>query len=272
MSDDAGVFAEAARLSKLGLRFAMAGIVAARGSTPRSSARMLIRGDSTTLGTIGGGILEARVVADAVECMKKGKAGLFRYDLDTCSGKESTGMLCGGSMEVFIDAVPSRRRLVIIGAGHVGQALARLADFAGFGVTVVDERKELATRERFPMAESFHCEDDLLEALEKLPDDPDAAVVIATHADDDRALRAMIGKPWSYLGMLGSRKKAGLLLDALRAEGVDPAMLEKIRAPVGLDIEAETPEEIAVSIIAEILADAGSGSCRHLAEELRSAK
>lgn len=268
MSDDAGIFAEAARLSRLGLRFAMSGIVAAQGSTPRSNARMLVRGDSTSLGTIGGGVVESKVIADALECMKAGRSKLFRYDLDTCSGKDSVGMLCGGSIEVFIDVVPSRRRLVIIGAGHVGLALARLADFSGFGVAIVDERREMATRERFPMAETLLCGKGLIAILEELPPDPNAVIVIATHADDERALRTMLRKSWSYLGMMGSRRKVGLLMDALRKEGVAAELLEKIRAPVGLDIEAETPEEIAVSIISEILADAKNSSCRHLSEKL----
>ena len=200
MSDDAEIFAEAARLSKSGLSFALAGIVAASGSTPRSAARMLVRGDGTTLGTIGGGIVESKVIADALECMKSGKSRTTRYDLDTCSGKNSVGMLCGGSMQVFIDAVAARRRLVIIGAGHVGLALAKLADFAGFGVAVVDERVGMATKERFPMTDELYCCGDLVETLKLLPPDPEACIVIATHSDDERALRTMIGQPWSYLG------------------------------------------------------------------------
>jgi xanthine dehydrogenase accessory factor len=270
MSDDAGIFAEAARLSSSGLRFAMAGIVTASGSTPRSNARMIVRGDSTTLGTIGGGLVESKVIGDAMECMNIGRARLVRYDLDTCSGKDSVGMLCGGSIDVFIDVVPARHRLVIIGAGHVGLALARLADFAGFGVAIVDERKELATRERFPMAEALYCEDDLIEAMGKLPQDSDAAIVIATHSDDERALRSMIARPWSYLGMLGSRRKITLLTEKLKSEGLAPGLLAKVRAPIGLDIEAETPEEIAVSIIAEILSDARSAQGGHLAESSRT--
>jgi len=251
------------------MRFALAGIVAASGSTPRSKARMLVRSDASTLGTIGGGIVESKVIVDALECMRLKKSRLARYDLDSCAGKDSVGMLCGGSMEVFIDVVPARRKLVIVGAGHVGQALAKLADFAGFGVSIVDERKDMASAERFPMAESLYCNENLVEALKGLPFDPEASIVIATHADDERALRALLVKPWSYLGMMGSRRKVLTLMDTLRGEGFSPDLLSKVRAPIGLDIEAETPEEIAISIIAEILADANQASGDHLAQRPR---
>lgn len=270
MADDAEIFAEATRLSRSGRTFALAGIVAASGSTPRASARMLVRADSTTLGTIGGGLLESRVIADALACIASRRPKVLRYDLDSCSGRDSVGMLCGGSMEVFIDVVPPRRRLLIVGAGHVGLALARLASFAGPAVSVVDERLEMVSKERFPMAEALYSGSDLIEALKKVPADPDDAVVIATHADDERALRAVLQRTWRYCGMLGSRRKIKILFEKLKGEGIDPELLAKVRAPIGLDIGAETPEEIAISILAEILADDTSTSCKHLAEALRS--
>lgn len=268
MNDESAIFAEAARLADSGSPFAIASIVASQGSTPRSRARMLVRGDATTLGTIGGGIVESRVVSDALECMKTGHSRVIRYVLDSCSGQESIAMLCGGSMEVFIDIAASRRRLVIIGAGHVGLALAKLADFAGFRVAVVDERRELVTKERFPMASELYCEEDLVDTLKMLPEDLDAAFVIATHSDDERALRTLIGGKWSYLGMLGSRRKVKILFDKMIQEGIPETLLARVRAPIGLDIGAETPEEIAISILAEILADTRKASISHFAEEL----
>jgi len=266
MNEESTIFSEAARLAGSGAPFAIASIVATQGSTPRTNARMLVRGDGTTMGTIGGGNLEQRVAADALECMKSGGSRTIRYSLDSCSGLESVDMLCGGSVEVFLDVVASRRRIVIIGAGHVGLALARLADFAGFRVAVADERQELMTKERFPMAAELYCREDLIEALNLLPADPDAVIVIATHSDDERALRTMIGRQWSYLGMLGSRKKVKLLFGKLKAEGYPESLLDRVRAPVGLDIEAETPEEIAISILAEILADTRNASISHFAD------
>lgn len=265
MFDDVGIFAEAARLSQSGLCFAIASITAVSGSTPRSSARMLIRADATILGTIGGGVVESKVIADALTCMKTGKPTIARYDLDASAGKVSTGMLCGGSLEVFIDVVPSRRRLIIVGAGHVGQALAKIADFCGFSVFVVDERADMATKQRFPTASALYGGKDLVEALNQLPIDPEAAFVVATHADDERAVRALLSKPWSYLGMMGSRKKVKTLMEKIKGEGCASDILAKIRAPIGIDIEAETPEEIAVAIISEIIADSRHADCCHLA-------
>ena len=270
MNDDSAIFSEAARLADSGSPFAITSIIAAQGSTPRSTARMLVRGDGSTLGTIGGGIVEAKVISEALACIETGRSRTTRYSLDSCSGQDSIAMLCGGSMEVFIDVAASRRRVVIIGAGHVGFALARIADFAGFRVVVVDERRELVTKARFPMASELFCDEDLAEALKLLPMDPDAAVVIATHSDDERALRTMLGGQWAYLGMLGSRRKVKILFDKLRLEGFSESLLRRVRAPIGLDIAAETPEEIAVSIMAEILADTRKASASHFVEELHT--
>ena len=266
MNDDSAIFSEAARLADSGQPFAITSIIASQGSTPRSSARMLVRGDGSTLGTIGGGSLESRVISDALACIKAGHSRMAQYTLDSCSGEDSIAMLCGGSVEIVIDVATIRRRIVIIGAGHVGLALAGLADFAGFRVAVVDERSELVTKTRFPMASELYCREDLVEALKLLPVDPDAVLVIATHSDDERALRTMLGEKWGYLGMLGSRRKVKLLFDKLRREGFSASLLERVRAPIGLDIAAETPEEIAVSIVAEILADTRKATISHFSE------
>ena len=270
MNDDSAIFSEAARLADSGQAFATTSIIASQGSTPRSSARMLVRGDGSTLGTIGGGLLESRVISDALACIKAGHSRTAQYALDSCSEKGSIDMLCGGSVEIVIDVARARRRIVIIGAGHVGLALAGLADFAGFRVAVVDERSELVTKTRFSMASELYCREDLVEALKLLPMDPDAILVIATHSDDERALRTMLGEKWSYLGMLGSRRKVKILFDKLRREGFPASLLERVRAPIGLDIAAETPEEIAVSIVAEILADTRKAAISHFSETPRT--
>ena len=270
MNDDSAIFSEAANLAASGKSFAIASIVDSQGSTPRSKARMLVRDDATTLGTIGGGIVESRVVSDALACIGAGRSRMVRYTLDSSPGKDSIAMQCGGSMEVFIDVAPSRPRLVVIGAGHVGLALARLGDFAGFRITIADERRELVTKERFPMASELYCEGDLVETLKQLPVDADAAVVIATHSDDERALRTMLGGQWGYLGMLGSRRKVKMLFDKLAGEGFPGSTLKRVRAPVGLDIGSETPEEIAISILAEILADTRKASTSHFSEALHT--
>jgi xanthine dehydrogenase accessory factor len=276
MKGDAEIFAEAASLSSRGAAFAICTIDAAEGSVPRTQARLLVRADGSTLGTIGGGTLELRVISDALSALRTGVVPLAspasgpsspaarRYDAS------SLGMLCGGSVEVHFDLVAAARSLLIVGAGHVGLALARLADTAGFRISVADDRPSLTEKSRFPMAASIHCASPLESALEAALSERDAAapgksaIVIATHADDERALRFLIGKRWDYLGMLGSRAKVKSLKDRLAAEGVDPALRARLRAPVGLDIGAETPEEIAVAILAEILADFNSADAKHL--------
>ena len=267
MKGDEGVFAEAASLQAAGKSFALASIVSSSGSTPRRCARMLIREDGTTSGTIGGGLVESRVIKDARSAIVKGSGGIFRYALDSGKDANSLGMLCGGQMEVYIDVAQSPRTLVLIGAGHVGLAVAKLADFAGFSVLVVDERQELATPERFPMAKGFYVKSNLLEAIDSVPENPDFAYLIATHSDDERALRAMLGKKWAYLGLLGSMRKVQILKEKLAVEGFDKEKLSRMRAPVGLSIGGETPEEIAISILSEILADLNKETGRHYTEE-----
>lgn len=267
MNGDEAVFEEAAKLAREGRAFAIAGILTAVGSTPRSKARMLVRSDGTSIGTIGGGPVEAHVVACALECIKAQESRTLRYDLGAASEAREArpaAMDCGGSMEIYIDAVAARRQLVVVGAGHVGLALARLADFAGFRVSVADSRAELLTAERFPMAEAFYGQAGLAAALKTLPADPGASLVIATHAEDETALRAALTRSWGYIGLLGSRKKTVGLKKKLMEEGIACETLAKIRAPVGLDIGAETPEEIAIAVLAEILTDLRSKSGAHL--------
>lgn len=276
MKGDAEIFAEAAALSARGAAFAICTIDAATGSVPRSSARFLVRSDGSTLGTIGGGCLEVRVIADALAAMRAGASAPAEAAASTRHYDATTlGMLCGGSVDVHFDLVSASRHLLIVGAGHVGLALARLADAAGFRISVVDDRLPMADKSRFPMAAFIHCESPLEAALDTALKDLQSsaargklAVVIATHADDERALRFLTGKHWDYLGMLGSRAKVRTLKEKLAAEGVDPVLLSRLRAPVGLDIGAETPEEIAVSILAEILADLNSADAKHLCDSV----
>ncbi len=267
MKADTALFAEAARLSAAGTPFALAFIASSSGSTPRRNARMLIRWDGSALGTIGGGLVESKVIKDALFSLQRGSGGIFRYLLDTGAEKESLGMLCGGQMEVLIDVAAPARTLVIVGAGHVGLAVAKIADFSGFDVLIVDDRPELATSERFPMATRLHVQTDLLEALASVPEDPAFSYLIATHSDDERALRALIDKNWTYLGLLGSRRKVKILKEKFIGEGFDKEKIARMRAPVGLALGGETPEEIAISIVSELLADLNHENARHYSEE-----
>jgi len=269
MSEDAKVLAEAAALSAQGRAFALVSILSSSGSTPRTRARLLVRADGSSLGTIGGGKLETRVIAEALACIAESKPKMLRYELVETQNKESPLMHCGGTQELYIDVIPARRRILIVGAGHVGLALARLADYLGFSIEIADDREEAPRREGLPGTAVVHVDQDLGTMLSNLPADPNRAIVIATHSRDAEALRALIDKPWAYLGLLGSRRKVTALLQELQAEGYSPELLDAIHAPVGLDIGAETPEEIAVSILSEALSILTKTKVHHLREDIR---
>jgi xanthine dehydrogenase accessory factor len=268
MAGDAEILAEAAALSAQGRAFALVSIHSSSGSTPRTRARLLVRADGSTLGTIGGGSLETKVISEALACIAESKPKLLRYELTESKDINSISMYCGGTQELYIDVIPARRRILIVGAGHVGLALARLADYLGFLVEVADDRDVAAQREDFPRTVVFYMDQDLGALLSRLPDDPSRAIVVATHSRDAEALRALIKKSWAYLGLLGSRKKVSTLFKDLKAEGFSEALLNTIHAPVGLEIGAETPEEIAVSIISEILSVLTKTRVHHLREDI----
>ncbi|HRY79635.1 MAG TPA: selenium-dependent molybdenum cofactor biosynthesis protein YqeB [Spirochaetia bacterium] len=246
--------------------FVLATIVESSGSTPRSRAKMIIEADGTCHGTIGGGRVESRVIEEARACMASGRPRTLEFDL-TGSGPDPDPMICGGRMTVLLEPGDRKPRLLLVGAGHVNLAVARAAAPLGFRIAVVDDRPDLVTAERFPMASELFSGPTLREALgAALPADSALAasvpaegnsVLIATasHASDEEALRHCIDKPCAYLGMLGSRRKTRVLLSRLAESGVPEEALARVRAPVGLDIGAETPEEIAVSILGEILAE-----------------
>ena len=247
--------------------FVLATIVESSGSTPRSRAKMIVEADGTCHGTIGGGRVEARVIEEARACMSSGRPRTLQFDLSG-SGPESDPMLCGGAMTILLEPGELRPRLLLVGAGHVNLALARAALPLGFRIAVADNRPELVTAERFPMASELYSARNLREALEAsmghVPavDSPAAAaeetlVLIATssHGTDEEALRYFIDKPVAYLGMLGSRRKSGIILSRLADSGASKEVLARVRSPAGLDIGAQTPEEIAVSILGGILAE-----------------
>jgi xanthine dehydrogenase accessory factor len=156
-------------------------------------------------------------------------------------------------MKVFVEVVEARPKLMIIGAGHVGKALATLADFLSFRVIVVDEREEFASAAVYPMAAEIYSDEEITLAIGQAQIDPDTYIAIATKDSDERCLRKVIGSGAAYIGMIGSGRKVLKVLQRLNADGVPEALTRAVNAPVGLDIGAETPEEIAVSIMAEIL-------------------
>ncbi len=243
-----------AELVKRHPRLVLATVVSTGGSAPREAgARMAVMPDGSILGTEGGGRLERRVIEDALAVMREGRPRLARYDLLETE-KGGIGAECGGRSEVFLEPVGSAPHLLVLGAGHVGLALARLGREAGFRVTVADDRPEFAREASIPGNV----------VLTKTPDDPslrgavgpETAIVVVTrnHALDRQALANLLGTPAFYVGMIGSRRKVAIEMEALRAAGADPEALAAVHAPIGLDIGAETPAEIAIAILAETVA------------------
>ena len=249
------VFAAVVQALDHGESAALVTIVATRGSTPqRVGAKMLVFADGRTVGTIGGGCYENDAFWKAREALSTRTARLVHYELSDDFAEES-GLICGGQMDVYIEPIEPSPELYIIGAGHVGYHLARLAHEVGFRVHVVDDREKFANRERFPTAAEIVA-DDIPEWLAKTTLPPHAYAVIVTrgHTNDLEALRALAPRELRYLGLIGSRAKVARIYDALTTDAVPAELLKRVHAPIGLDIGAVTPQEIAVSILAEMIA------------------
>lgn len=228
---------------------ALVTVIHAEGSAPRhAGSRMLVRADGSTVGTIGGGAIEKRATDEARGAISTGRPRRHAFNL----GPE-LGMICGGSMEIFIEPLAVPPRLFLFGAGHVSHSTAPLVRSLGFQVTVVDARSELATAARFPDCE-IRCEDPISFAAGLQTDERTWILILShSHAVDEQVLQHLAPRPWAWLGCIGSRTKAVRFLHHLQETGLDEATLARISTPVGLDLGAETPEEIAVSIAAEVV-------------------
>src|SRR4051794_4314307 len=247
---------------------ALVTIVSAQGSTPqRVGAKMLVFPDGRTVGTIGGGCYENDAFWKAKESLHSRKPLLVKYDLTDDFAQES-GLICGGTMQVYIEPLESTPHLHVIGAGHVGFHLAKLAHTIGFKVHVLDDREKFASRDRFPEAADVTV-DSIPDWLHHAAIPSSAYVVVVTrgHTHDLDALRSLAARDLRYLGLIGSRAKVARVFDALAAEGMPAECLSRVHAPIGLDIGAITPAEIAISILAELIAvrhgkDAGALSMK----------
>jgi xanthine dehydrogenase accessory factor len=236
-----------------GQRAAMATVVRAEGSSPRHvGAKMAVYADGRTEGTVGGGKMEALVIEAAVEAIGQGTSRLLHFDLrDLQAGDPG---ICGGAVDVFVDVTVPLPTLLLVGAGHVAMPVAEIGHMCGFRVVVIDDRAEMASADRFPQA-SERIAGDIVEALRAFPITPSTYIVIVTrgHALDEEALRVVIDSDAAYVGMIGSRRKVRVIFDHLRQDGIDEALIEGVHSPIGLDIGSETPAEIAVSILAELI-------------------
>jgi xanthine dehydrogenase accessory factor len=233
----------------------VATIVNVRGSIPSfRTAKMLVRDDGSIVGTIGGGCVEADVWQAAREVMESEKPRTLKFDLNQ-DPKYDTGLVCGGTLEIFVEPILPPAVLYLFGAGHVALNLCQVAATAGFEVTVTDDRSSYATKERFPAAREIHALD-FEEATQKLDPNESSYIVIVTrgHRDDMRILRWAVQTRAGYVGMIGSKRKVIEIFKTLRKEGVPAHLFDRVHAPVGLDIGAITPEEIAIAITAELIA------------------
>lgn len=249
------IYEEIVQLRREGRRGALATIINVRGSIPSfETAKMLVREDGTIAGTIGGGCVEAEVWQAAKEVMQDEKPRSLTFNLNN-NPKYDSGLVCGGTLEVYIEPVLPASTLYIFGGGHVALNLYKVARMAGFDVIVVDDREAYANHERFPEAKDVYAED-FDRVLNQLSPNESSYLVITTrgHRDDMRVLRWAVEMPARYIGMIGSQRKVIAIYKELEREGIARAKLERVYAPMGIDIGAITPEEIAVSVAAELIA------------------
>ena len=253
------ILEEVVRMKRAGERGALATIVNANGSIPSyESSRMLVRDDGSTVGTVGGGCVEADVWAAAKEVILSEQPRKMVFNLNH-EAEFDAGLICGGTLEIFVEPVLPTPMLYIFGAGHVSTAVANVASHAGFKIGVIDDREAFANAERFPMATELYTS--YADAFEKIQPNSSTYLLIVTrgHAGDMRVLDWAIrtearGFVPRYIGMMGSKRKVIAVYKALEKEGLTFAQLDRVNAPVGLDIGALTPEEIAISITAELIA------------------
>ncbi len=233
---------------------ALVTILKTSGSTPqKAGAKMVVGRDGRLRGTVGGGCVEADILWRARQAIEKRKCEVLDYDYN--ADDEENGLICGGKVTVFIEPVLPPPRLFIVGAGHVAMPLSRIAKIAGFEVVVLDDRVKYANRERFPEADAVEA-GPIEELAAKFTYGDNAYVVIVTrgHTSDEEALRAFVRRETAYLGLIGSVTKAEKILDRLEKEGFPRERLGEVHSPMGLDLGGNSPGEIAISIIAEMLA------------------
>jgi xanthine dehydrogenase accessory factor len=248
------IYQEIVRVKAEGEEAALVTIVSATGSTPREEgAKMLVKPDGSILGTIGGGSLEVQVIEEAVKVIKQGKPKRLHMSL-TAKETGEVGMICGGELEVFIEPILSPPTLYIFGGGHISLSLAKMGKLLGFKIAVIDDRPEFASSERFPEADVILAED-FTKSFPKIKIDKSSYIVIVTrgHQHDELVLEWAVGTPAKYIGMIGSKTKVKAIFSHLLAKGKSKEQLDRVHAPIGLEIEAQTPEEIAVSILAEVI-------------------
>src|SRR5215468_3347193 len=248
------LFEEIVKMRRAGRRAALATIVHTNGSIPSyESSRMLVREDGSIAGTIGGGCVEAEVWAAAKEVLQKEAPRKMVFHLNNEASYDN-GLICGGTLEVFVEPILPQPVVYLFGGGHVSMALAKAAHSAGFGIGVIDDREAFANKQRFPMALEIYTA--YQDAFEKLRPNSSSYLVIVTrgHKEDMRVLAWAVRTEARYVGMIGSKRKVLSVYRALEKEGYSMEEFDRVFAPMGLEIGALSPEEIAISIVSELVA------------------
>src|SRR3984893_7942065 len=249
------VYDELIRLRRLGQKSAIATIVQVRGSIPSfESAKLLVREDGSMIGTIGGGCVESEVWNAAREVIETEKPKHLSFNLGQDAAYDN-GLICGGQLDVFVEPVIPPPHAFIFGAGHISKSLSKVAALAGFATTIIDNRDTFANRARFPEADEIFAEE-YEEVCPKLPINETSYIVIVTrgHRDDMRVLRWAVDTQARYIAMIGSKRKVINVVKELETDGIPRERMERIHAPMGLEIGAVSPEEIAISVVAEMIA------------------
>lgn len=242
---DKALLEEAHKLMQDSQPFAWVTIVNQEGSSARHlGSSMLVTGEGKVVGTVGGAIAELQLIDQSVQAIKEGKPRTVKMPLPVCAGV----------ITCFINVFHAPEHLILVGAGHVSQPMSKLAKMLGFEVTVIDDRGDYATSERFPEADRIIV-DDWEKALKEVSIDSHTYIVILTYAGeyDELALRSVVTSKAAYIGMISSEAKAKGILSKLRRDGIPDDILRRVVTPIGLDIGAETPAEVAVSTMAEIV-------------------
>jgi xanthine dehydrogenase accessory factor len=249
------LYDEIVRLRGLGQKCAVATIVQVNGSIPSfESAKILVREDGSFMGTVGGGCVEAEVWNAAREVIETEKPRHLSFSLGQDAAYDE-GLICGGQLNIFVEPVIPQPRAFIFGGGHVSKGISKIATLAGFSTSIIDNREAFANQERFPEAEATYAEE-YEDVFPKLPVNSSSYIIIVTrgHRDDMRVLRWAVNTPAKYIAMIGSKRKTISVVHELEKEGISREAFDKVFAPMGLEIGAEMPEEIAISVVAEMIA------------------
>ncbi len=253
MDDTRAVYEAILEAQTTGDPAALATVIAVSGSVPRhEGSKMLVRSDGSFVGTVGGGAMESRVIAEALAALNDGAARRVSYTLNDL-GAGDPGV-CGGTVEIFVEPIAVAPTLLLIGVGHVGKALAELGKWMGFRVVAADDRAEFCNPEFLPGMDGYVVSQPgaITEQVKIHAQTYVAAVTRGLPVDVD-LIPALLATSAPYIGVIGSRRRWALTVKALQDKGLDGAALARVRSPIGLELEAETPKEIALSIMAEII-------------------